>query len=47
MTGPYSRNHPSAKIGGSKMIQSANLADSDATETSDVVRIGTIMFHMN
>ena len=45
-TGLYSRNHPSAKIGGPKMIWSAESADSDTTKTSHVVRIDTIVFHM-
>jgi hypothetical protein len=46
LTGLYSRNHPSAKIGGLKMIQSAESADSEATKTSHVVRIDTIVFRM-
>jgi hypothetical protein len=46
-TGLYSRNHPSAKFGGLKMIQSAESADSEATKSSHVVRIDTIVFHMD
>jgi hypothetical protein len=45
-TGLYSRNR-TAKIGGPKMFRSAESADSEATKTSHVVRIDTIVFRMD